>query len=133
MPTRPSHSPSRSIDSFTTLADATLAEQALLDQVFLDGGSGSFDTDPELTNGCTSLTLCQVVTPYLPGGTIGIVYARNQDTSDSVIASGQGPSVDTSSITTRTFAIWSSVPEPGTGLLLGVGLFMMAAMPRRRA
>jgi len=38
--------------------------QALLDQVFLDGVEGLFDSDPSLTNGCALSGFCQVATPF---------------------------------------------------------------------
>ncbi len=49
--------------TFTTQADALAASQALLDQVFLDGGAGAFDSLPAITNGCTSNGVCDVFTP----------------------------------------------------------------------
>ena len=50
--------------TFTDFASASLAAQALLDQVFLDGASGSFDTSPHLTTGCETTTECYSHTPY---------------------------------------------------------------------
>ena len=44
--------------TFTDLASAVLASQALLDQVFLDGPSGNFDTQPALTTGCGTSREC---------------------------------------------------------------------------
>ena len=46
--------------------DALLATLALLDQVFLDGVLGSFDSEPELTFGCTTTVTddCHALTPY---------------------------------------------------------------------
>ena len=37
--------------TFQSQADAALAGQALLDQVFVDGAQGNFDSQPELTRG----------------------------------------------------------------------------------
>ena len=48
--------------TFTTQADAELASQALLDQVFLDGVD-LFDTVPGTTNGCDHLLFCFSETP----------------------------------------------------------------------
>ena len=50
--------------TFQTEASANLASQALLDQVFLDGPSGNFDSVPGLTNGCNDTTNCVAYTPY---------------------------------------------------------------------
>jgi hypothetical protein len=44
--------------TFQTEASATLASQALLDQVFLDGVDGAVDSLPSLTNGCEDATTC---------------------------------------------------------------------------
>ena len=49
--------------TFTTSAAALTAGQALLDQVFLDGSAGNFDTPPELTLGCTSDS-CVALVPF---------------------------------------------------------------------
>jgi hypothetical protein len=50
--------------AFNTLAQATLASQALLDQVFVDGESGAFDSDPALTYGCDFPFSCLTFVPY---------------------------------------------------------------------
>jgi hypothetical protein len=39
--------------------------QALLDQVFIDEERGTFDSDPETTNGCENTLQCIIHTPYL--------------------------------------------------------------------
>ena len=49
--------------TFQTAAAATLASQALLDQVFLDG-IGLFDSNPALTNGLTHANTGSALTPY---------------------------------------------------------------------
>ena len=49
--------------TFQTVESASLASQALLDQVFLDGVD-LFFSDFELTNGCTSSLQCRAITPY---------------------------------------------------------------------
>jgi hypothetical protein len=64
--------------TFQSEAAAVLASQALLDQVFLDGAN-LFDTDPELTEGCTATTLCEATTPYTPS--VFVAVARNVATS----------------------------------------------------
>ena len=51
---------------FTNEADALLAAQALLDQVFIDSALGLFDIAPELTFGCGALfSKCSTVTSTL--------------------------------------------------------------------
>ena len=49
--------------TFTTSADALTAGQALLDQVFLDGSAGNFDSHPERTLGCPPDS-CVALVPF---------------------------------------------------------------------
>jgi hypothetical protein len=51
-----------------------LASQALLDQVFVDGPEGNFDSTPSLTNGCVlhHAGWCLGVTPYNINGALSI-------------------------------------------------------------
>ena len=53
--------------TFQTQASAVLASQALLDQVFLDGVEGQFDSDPGLTRGCGGYR-CRTHTPFIVVG-----------------------------------------------------------------
>lgn len=56
--------------AFTNSGSAALAAQALLDQVFVDGGAGQFDPDPALTTGCTNSSFCR---PFVSFGSIAIL------------------------------------------------------------
>lgn len=136
--------------TFQTVEDADAAAQALLDTVFIDtSGVGLFDTDPELTLGCTATDLCFAETPYgvklLSDGVTYQVFvsaARNatSESGDLVAHPIQSFNVDVSdpaagSAARVNFAKWtltalgsetgSSVPEPAP---LGIMLLGLAAL-----
>jgi hypothetical protein len=130
--------------TFQTEASAVLASGALLDQVFLDGPLGTFDSDATLTNGCNNISLCVIYTPFRldvfdPEG-LFTFSAVNQSSgnvdfldyldstpsrSQDLTFAGQGHA---------GYAVWeaqASVPESSTALLLSLGLVGLAA--RRRS
>ena len=121
--------------TFQTEASALLASQALLDQVFLDGGSGQFISQPQLTNGCESIYICLVHTHYLP---TYYFYAQNEIVGYSTGDGTHGPeywpytNVPLANLENAdTVAVWAPVPEPSTALLLGLGLTGFAGKGRR--
>jgi hypothetical protein len=138
--------------TFQTEASATLASQALLDQVFLDNGSAgpSLDSLPSLINGCqlvpSSLQGCNVWTSiFLYDNATMFGIERSVAYNNPSIAIGSPDEViyensligsdDTSVMPHDVRAVWAPstpIPEPSTALLLGLGLTGLAAKGRRR-
>lgn len=120
---------------FTDPGEALDAAQALLDQVFLDGPQGNFDSSPSLTRGCSNPVLCQVYVPHT------LNYFGNPDLAQAAAANNAAPtfanpdaSVQATILTDRisglqgtdTFALFSlaasgAVPEPENWLLMVLG------------
>jgi hypothetical protein len=124
--------------------DATIAAQALLDQVFVDGPAGNFDSDPSLTLGCDFSTLCYVDIPWgydASQNIVAITRAINTNNFDSVgswsFDSRYPP--NTSGGPQDVFArftlspVTPAVPEPSTWamMLIGFGAIGFAARRRR--
>jgi hypothetical protein len=125
--------------TFQTIDDANLASQALLDQVFVDG-TGLFDTDPALTFGCNNSGSCRTRTSYglsvVESALVFSIRAINTDPSwpggDIVQDGGAiGTGYNTATNDAVVWAVWTPVPEPGTALLLSLGLLGLSARKRR--
>ena len=119
-------------------ATAELAAQALLDQVLVDGPLGNFDTNYLLTAGCSSVFAgrCDLFIPFdVSPLQVDTIIARNfnEEFADTFLAGGP---VQPSTIpgATAVFARFteSSVPEPGTAILLGTGIALLALEARRK-
>jgi hypothetical protein len=128
--------------TFQTVGSASVAAQALLDQVFVDGAPGAFDTDPELSNGCSDTDFCFVDFPFeiAAGAAINVRVAINAAPPllDSVAGINGAPGssgVDLSASSQDTWARWSLAvsPVPGPGFLLAVGLLIMAVRTLRES
>ena len=125
---------------FQTVSTASAAAQALLDQVFLNGADGNFDSHPESVFGCNGP--CNSWIPYaLPSD--GIYYsarvATNTATSDQIAPGDFAASFNTgfhggSNFAWFTLASVSAVPEPSTWamMLLGFGAVGFAMRRSRR-
>ncbi len=140
---------------FTTMADATAAAQALLDQVFIDGLLGNFDSDPSLTLGCEGLFACYVMVPYQTDffdvadnlTALYAMHAGNEPDPDPVPDSVDQLYIDSGdqSVVYAVFSIPPFVPDPSgdgglppvplpaAGWLMLLGFGALAAVRRRSA
>jgi hypothetical protein len=120
--------------TFNTESDALLASQALLDQVFIDGGYGNFDSVPSLTVGCENSTTCNAFTPYRRESTLVFAAAarnfRPGYGSDTTFLESYQADYNGGLNNTSFGAVWSPVPEPGTAVLMGLGLLAMGVRAR---
>ncbi len=127
--------------------DGKLASTALLEQVFINSSLGAFDTNPVLTNGCTSSKECFVMTPiFMSASSLQTILAVNTTliTSDGSNLNndhlGGHPRekiFDSSTTTTspnfdkRVYAVWSpvsEVPVPTAVWLFGSSLIGLVGM-----
>lgn len=124
--------------TFQSPTTASAAGQALLDQVFVDGPFGLFDSNPALVAGCEE-TSCSTYIPYL--SIEGVVflssYVRNLNSpgNDSVQGFIMGDaSFNTADTGFRNFAVFAPrpVPLPATAPLFLVALAGLALLNWRR-
>ncbi|MEM8843974.1 MAG: hypothetical protein AAGB35_02930 [Pseudomonadota bacterium] len=124
---------------FQFLALAQNAAASLIQQVFLDGPLGDFDSDPTLTNGCEAnpFNRCDIWIPYAlnDSGVILMEYFNFSDSSGLTDgASSEGPediNFDTSTDPQITYAIFTPVPVPAAVWLMGSALVGLVGLSRR--
>jgi len=125
------------------LGDA--ATQALLDQVMLDSALGQFDSNPSLTNGCSSdpVGSCLILTPFEFRDPVGLIMKaannRIDGLSDTILSIGSnafepGTVLGDPSGENLTYAVWTPSPQPvpGPGLFLGIGLLVAGMSALRK-
>jgi hypothetical protein len=126
--------------AFNTQASATAAGQALLDQVLIDSVAGTFDSDPDLTNGCSAGYDCDVYVPFdLSGGSLYFGYTSNYSSSYGAtdIANCCGQDSANLSTATDSVSVWgvfapAVVPIPSAALLFATGLAGLGLMGWKR-
>ncbi|MDN4502238.1 PEP-CTERM sorting domain-containing protein [Alteromonadaceae bacterium BrNp21-10] len=109
---------------------ASEASKQLLQQVLLDVTLGLFDFTPSLTNGCGSQSYCNILTPFELGTGVLAKAAHNNTNPaadyfyDDGTNSGLGVDFNLAGFGEYTYALWtkSNIPEPGTIILLSLGL-----------
>ena len=122
--------------TFQNLADATAAGDALFAQVI----TGTVDTDPSQTLGCSSATLCGMLIPYALGGApvMFAAYAANNGAATNFnggTVSGAPASFDTaiqSAFVWARFSPVTAVPEPSSWAMMLLGFGGMGLAMRRR-
>lgn len=124
--------------TFQSLADATVAAQALLDQVFLDSALGSFDTNPGATRGCESSDSCLASVPFFASpGQVAFAVAINTQNVDATDWTAFLPSQDFSSDPRFVWAVFtpqnqSAIPESSTWAMMLLGFGAIGFALRRR-
>lgn len=125
--------------TFTTEVAAQTASTALLTQVFQDGPSGNFASDPSLTTGCETSPVCNVFTPFETSGTnVGVIGYFNTLGSFEIVlaATSFDRNFDSATDNTAVFAAWEvseapAIPLPATGWLFLSGLAGLFFVKRR--
>ena len=135
-----------SIPSVNSFNEVLAFGNALLDQVFIDGPSGLWDSSPTLTNGCEFANYCEMIVPIV-NTSVNFVSAFNSATDttfvdfqtqvgDFVVTQNLDRNYPTDQFNHRTFAKFtqqsvSPVPEVPNQVLLAVGSLILLGMSRR--
>lgn len=121
---------------FTTEADAMLASAALM-AVILDTVDGDFDSQPDLTNGCTHPFHCNILTPYAFASGLALTAGF----LNSILESGDSAPIlltlnnNNANEVNVSFASWnvSPVPVPAAVWLFGTALVGFIGFSKRKS
>jgi len=126
---------------FTDQATAELAAQALLNQVFIDGPAGNFDTDFSSIFGCGSPVFCEALVPFLTrGSSFDAIGATNDEFEfldeisllDFINAQNDFSQIDSSVFASFTEQSVSEVPLPAAAWMFLAGLGGLSAARRKK-
>lgn len=121
-------------DFFFTEAQAGLASQALIDQIFQ---FTPYNTDPTSIFGCTHASTCYVVTPFMnspPNQADVLRSVVRASFSEFVSTTSYSMTKFFSSLPKSVYAVWSvsAVPLPAAVWLFGSALVGLGMVGRRR-
>jgi hypothetical protein len=131
--------------AFANAAQALVAGEALLEQVFVDGPVGQFDSRPDTIFGCTNLQNCHAFIPFQfvetveLDGTIAIQDVVNNavgsDVINEMVFAEETLASDFDNYTYVLFTRVSDsndIPEPGSASLVGLALAALGWARRRK-
>ena len=131
--------------AFANAAEALVAGEALLEQVFVDSPAGQFDSRPDTIFGCTNLQNCHAFIPFQftetveLDGTIAIQDVVNNAVGSDVINEMVfAEETLASDFDNYTYVLFTrvqdgnAIPEPGSAALMGLALAALGWSRRRK-